>query len=137
MTARGAQGLPARLGSLRRRFEQARKIRKVRSPIPEPLWAAAVKMAGTYGIQRTANAIRLSSNTLKKRIEQKASAGDEISQAGAGARFIELVAPTSVGPCQCTLELENVRDAKMRVQLKSVEMPDLAAMSRSFWNLES
>ena len=136
MTARGTQGLPARLGSLRRRFEHARKIRKVRSPIPEPLWAAAVKIAGTYGVQRTAKALGVSPCTLKKRIEQKASANDDISQVGAGARFIELVAPTSAGPCQCTLELDNVRGAKMRIQLKSVEMPDLAAMSRSFWNLE-
>jgi hypothetical protein len=38
------------------------------------------------------------------------------------------------GPCQCWLELENGDGAKMRVQLRSVAMPDLAAISRSFWN---
>ena len=48
--------------------------------------------------------------------------------------FVELVSPTSAGHCCCTLELEREGGAKMRVQLKSVTMPDLAALSRSFWN---
>jgi hypothetical protein len=32
------------------------------------------------------------------------------------------------------LELENVGGAKMRIQLKGVAVPDLAALSQSFWN---
>ena len=47
---------------------------------------------------------------------------------------IELVSPASAGLCCCTLELERDGGAKMRIQLKSVTMPDLAALSRSFWN---
>ena len=50
------------------------------------------------------------------------------------AGFIEMVSPASAGVCCCTLELENTAGAKMRVQLKSVSMPDLAAISRSFWD---
>jgi hypothetical protein len=48
--------------------------------------------------------------------------------------FIELVTPTSAELCRCTLELENASGAKMRIQLRSAEMPDLAAISQSFWN---
>jgi hypothetical protein len=32
------------------------------------------------------------------------------------------------------LELENAAGAKMRIHLKNVATPDLAALSRSFWN---
>ena len=37
-------------------------------------------------------------------------------------------------PCECILELENAGGAKMRIHLKGVAMPDLAALSQSFWN---
>jgi hypothetical protein len=58
-------------------------------------------------------------------------------EATVAAPFIELVAPASGGLCHCSLELENTSGAKMRIQLKSVAMPDLAAISRSFWNQPS
>ena len=48
--------------------------------------------------------------------------------------FVELVSPTSAGVYRCTLELENAVGAKMRVELHSAAMPDLAAISQSFWN---
>jgi hypothetical protein len=48
--------------------------------------------------------------------------------------FVELVAPAPAGLCHCTLELENLAGAKMRIQLRSAAMPDLAAISQSFWN---
>jgi hypothetical protein len=35
------------------------------------------------------------------------------------------------------LELENTGGAKMQIQLRSVTMPDLAAISQSFWNHSS
>lgn len=134
MSTKRTCNLPARLEDLRRRFERWRRTRKVRSRIPEPLWDSAVKIAGTYGVNQTAKALRVNYYALKKRVEQKASAAGDVPRAAAAAPFIELVAPTSAGPCQCILELENANGAKMRVQLRSVEMPDLAAMSQSFWN---
>ena len=64
-----------------------------------------------------------------------------------GATFLEL-APIELnqsdypgdlcaGFCECTLELEDAEGAKMRVYLKGVAMPDLAALSRSFWRGDS
>ena len=62
----------------------------------------------------------------------KESGGKPEENVAAG--FIELVSPASGGNCCCTLELEDEAGAKMRIQLKSATMPDLAAISRSFWN---
>ena len=139
--------LPARLEGLRRRFERWRRTRKGRDRIPEPLWASAVKLAGKYGLQRTARTLRLEYNALKKRVEQKAviagiereaAATASKSPAGtAGATFLELPAAGWAGFGECILELEDASGATMRVHLKGVAAPDLAALSRSFWGVES
>jgi transposase-like protein len=70
----------------------------------------------------------------RRRRRRKQVAAGDMPEAAVAAPFIELVAPTSDGLCHCTLELENSGGAKMRIQLRSVAMPDLAAISRSFWN---
>jgi hypothetical protein len=133
--------LPARLERLQQRFEQSRRVRKARSRIPNSLWAAAVTMAKTYGVNRTARALRLDYYSLKKRIERAvvvdhgfAVVPAGLPQESAAAAFVELAPPASAVACDCTVELENAAGAKMRVHWKGVEAPDLAALSRSFWN---
>ncbi len=135
MTTKRTRDLPARLEGLRRRLERWRRTRKVRSRIPESLWASAVKLAGRYGIHRTAKALRVDYYALKKRVEEEAAASaSNVSQRGAGAAFLELAPPARTGSCECTLEFDRADEAKMRIHLKNVEAPDLAALSRSFWN---
>ncbi len=48
---------------------------------------------------------------------------------------VELTPPMSGGVGECILELEDPGGAKMRVHVKGVEAPDLAALSRSFWGI--
>lgn len=67
----------------------------------------------------------------RRRRRKQAAAGDLPEVA---APFVELVASVPAGLCHCTLELENTAGAKMRVELRSAAMPDLAAISQSFWN---
>ena len=69
----------------------------------------------------------------RRRKRKQVTTGD-LPEATVTAPFIELVAPTPAGLCHCTLELENTNGAKMRIQLKSIAMPDLAAISRSFYH---
>ena len=133
MGTKKTRDLPARLEGLRRRFERWRRTHKARSRIPEPLWGSAVRMAGTYGLNRTAKTLRLDYYVLKKRVKQDEVAIADPLEKGAPT-FLELVPSPSAGVCECTLDLENAGGAKMRVQLKSITMPDLAALSRSFWN---
>jgi len=130
--------LPARLVSLRRRFEAWRRTRKVRSRIPEPLWDSAVKLAKKHGLHRTAKALRVNYYALKERLEGEAASGVRDMPEGGAAMFLELAAtpPASsklAGSCECTLELEDGDGSKMRVHLSGVATPDLVALSRSFW----
>jgi len=133
MGTRKTRDLPARLEKLRQRFERWRGTHKARSRIPVGLWASAVKMAGTFGLHRTARALRLDYYAFKKRIERQLATAPNPPERTAPT-FLELPLPASAGACECTLDLENAGGAKMRVHLKGVATPDLAALSRSFWN---
>jgi hypothetical protein len=136
-----------RLAGVRRRFEAWRATHERRSRIPAPLWRSAVKMAGLYGLHRTATALRLDYYALKKRLEQETPVSDgaaAIPAAGskreAVTPFLELVPPLSAAASECFMELENAAGAKMRVHLKGVASPGtlrrmvVAALSRSFGN---
>lgn len=139
------RGLPARLEKVRERFEQWRGTHTSRSRLPEELWAAAVKTVGAFGLHRTSRALRLDYYSLKRRAEKQSTIATDPPQkaakrcrlaAGPATRlastFIEL-APVA-GACECTVELEDAVGSTMRVHWKGVGMPDLAALSRSFWN---
>ncbi len=135
MRSRTTQVIPARLEAGRRRFERWRKTRKGHSRIPEPLWTSAVKLAGAYGLCRTARMLGLDYNALKKRInsaDPQDSSGQEPTTA-----FVELVPPQRACLPECIVELEDPRGAKMRIHLKGAEAPDLAALSRGFWSIEA
>jgi len=92
-----------------------------------------VKMAGRYGLNRTAKTLRLDYYALKKHIERDGIAVADLAKKESAA-FVELTSSPFVGVCDCTLEFENAGGAKMRVQFKSSAMPDLAALSRNFWD---
>lgn len=128
--------LPARLEGTRQRFERWRETRKVGSRIPEPLWTSAVKMARVHGINRTARVLRVNYYSLKERVESEASSSGS-SEMSTSSTFVELTAPAIASTCECLLELEDMAGAKMRIEIKGAEVPDLAALSRSFWGIES
>lgn len=166
--------LPARMEGVRRRLERWRRTRQARSRIPEPLWAAAVNVAGRFGIHRTAKTLLLDYYSLKRRVEREADAkrptatkrrgesklGVRASKipaadpkvlasyakapascvtspaSDAAATFVELPTPVWAACGECMLELERPGGSKMRVHLKGLPTPDLAAISRSLWQAE-
>jgi hypothetical protein len=111
-----------------------------------------VKLAGVYGLCRTARTLGLDYYSLKERVEA-GEAHRGIKQttsrgwpAPAGARFVELpplagaaelVARTADRMPECLLEFERADGAKLRVHLKGVAAPDLAALSQGFWKLQA
>ena len=136
MNARTTAILPADLEKTRRRFEQWRQRRKVSTPIPESLWAAAVKVAGRYGISRTARALGVGYYALKDRVEKETSASTACSPPHNEATFVELAVPSPAGRGEWLLEWEDASGAKMRVHLKGVPARDVAAIGRGLWQGE-
>ena len=161
--SRGAER--ARFEAVRRRFELWRGTRQGRARIPEGLWTSAAKLAAVYGLCRTARMLRLDYNALKRRVEytgphespagptpgRKAPVRNVPAAKNPGTTtripksppqnpamtFVELASAEHVGQPACLIELEHPLGAKMRIHLKGAEVPDLAALSRSFWGIEA
>lgn len=129
------QGFPTSIERLRGRFDRWRETRDGRSRIPESLWALAVKAVSRYGLNPTARALHLDYYSLRRRVEATASGGGSGRQPV--ATFVELSPPVPAGSPECCLELEHPGGARMRVHLKGVSAPDLVALSRSFWSVET
>ena len=132
MGTRHTGNLPARLEGVRRRFERWRATRKGRTRIPDALWASAALVADRFGISRTAQVLRVNPSRLKKRLAQKLAAN--VPELEGEPRFIELGPFSPNGSCECLLELEAGNGAKMRIEVKGIAAPDLAALSRGLWN---
>ena len=102
--------------------------------IPVALWAAAVGLAQEHGLHRIALELRVDFNGLKKRLER---AGGAAQGGQVEARFVELFAApasTAAGRCECAVELENGRGAKMRVELNGNGLVGLAGVCNAFWS---
>jgi len=132
MDAKQTANLPAEIEAVRRRFEQWRKRRQFRSPIPESLWAEAVALAGRYGTARIAKILRLGYYSLKKRLERETTASACRSERPPTVTFLELAADSGPAGGPCLVEWEDASGAKMRVRIQGVEAADLVALSRSF-----
>jgi hypothetical protein len=133
MNARKPGELPADLENARRRLAQWRQRHQAPTPLPESLWAEAVKLAGRYGVSRTARALGVGFYSLKDRVEKETSCSAAGRAARSEAAFLELAVSPRSGAAECILEWEDAGGGKMRVHLKGVEVPDLVALSRSFW----
>lgn len=108
------------------RFEEWRKNRQGRAPIPDELWAAAMEVARRKGVNRTAAALHLDGGKLKRRM---VAAGVSAEKTLPPA-FVELVAARPAGLPECIIELEG-RHGKMRIHWKGASAADLAELSRA------
>ncbi len=132
MDTRHLESLPARLEGVRRRFERWRATRRGRTRIPDTLWTSAALVADTFGISRTAQVLRVNPSRLKRRLVEKPATS--LPELEGEPRFVALGSFSPRGTCECLLELEAGNGAKMRIELKGVAAPDLAALSQSLWN---
>ena len=131
MVGRKRGAIPAALARGRDRFEAWRRSCHVGTRIPEKLWSLAVSLAEVHGLSRTASALRLDHNQLKKRVAAKNSDSGVVSPA-----FIELTPPLQAASKECIVEFEDGSGARIRVHLRGCDAPDLVALGRSFWRGE-
>jgi len=119
------------LEEVKARFEEWRRNRKGKAPIPDELWAAAAEVARTEGVSRTSTELSVEWNHLKRRM-----AAAERPSKPAPPRFVELVAPRGESLPECVIELEG-RHAKLRIRLKEASASYLATLSRELWESAS
>ncbi len=123
------------LDQVRRRFRQWRETRVRGEHIPATLWAEAGGMAVEYGLDRVAQELQVDTNGLKKRLGKT---GGEIQANQGGTQFVALTfapVPQAGAPsvCECAIALDNVRGAKMRVELNGNGLAAVAGLCSAFW----
>ena len=121
--------LPPDLLRGQRRFQAWREQRKPGDPLPDSLWAIAIRLAKAHGVSRTAAALRLDYYRLKNR----ATTGAASEPPPSSPAFVELTPPLPVAK-QCRIVLDNGAGATMRIQLAGYDAADIEALSRSFWD---
>ena len=107
------------------RFEKWRKRGPVRRKIPERLWDLARALAETYGVNKTARALRLDYYDLKGRVEALGRGAAPPPETA--ATFVEVL-PRQGG--ECVVEIEDRRGGKMTIRLPGPG--DAVALAKSF-----
>ena len=127
--------IPSDVAELCRQIERWRQTRRHREPMPARLWAMAARLAGEHTVARIARLARVDYYALRDRLDSVA-VEPTVKQENRPS-FVELPAPLCAPSAECIVELEHPRGGRMRIHVKGAPAPDLAALSRSFWSLES
>ena len=96
--------------------------------------AAAVGLVEQHGLQRTAQALGINGDQLKKHVVRGAGPARLTK---ATPQFVELFAqpaPIAALASPCIVEMQNVRGAKMRVELGSIA--GLDGLVSAFWGAQ-
>jgi hypothetical protein len=119
------------------RFQQWRKTRRGKAPIPDELWEAAAALARQDGVNRTATALGLDGSKLKRRLGESAAAAAATTRRTAPTApptFVELRAAPAANPVanrpEYTIELEG-RHGKLRIHCPGATAAELAGLSRA------
>jgi len=129
--------IPAELKELSRQIELWRSTRAHRTPMPEPLWTSAANLAARYGVAPVSRFLRLDYYSLKERVQPEERHPIRVSESrGSGPTFIELPSLTALAVSECSIELEYPRGQRMRIHIKGTALPDLAALTRTFWGMK-
>jgi hypothetical protein len=131
MNIRPSTPLPVALRSARRQFDRWRSRQPQRTRLPEDLWQKAVILARAHGINKTAGALGLKYESLKKHLEAASSETSDPKKARAA--FVELL-PREIPPSslQCMIEVEDGHGATIRMHVQGIHVPDLVAFAHLF-----
>ena len=127
----GSNGtLPGPLARAARQFAKWRSRNWTRRRIPEDFWNQAADLAGRYGLNRTALALRLDYYRLKHRTDR--SPRQDPKERAAPSRFVEIL-PASPAPAPgCLVEIEVPSGARMKIHLRGDATVGLVALGQLF-----
>ncbi len=122
--------LPVALRTARRRLDRWRSRQPKRTRLPADLWQKAVRLAQEHGLNRTATALGLKYESLKKHLEA-AGTPERLDSASVRPTFIELLPGglTALRP-ECTIEWANEGGTTIRMHVRGIGVDDLVVLAR-------
>ena len=129
--------IPGEMAKVRRDIEEWRSIRTKRCRLPDWLWEAAAALGRTHGIYRTARALHVSYESLKRRVVSGNGGRRPTDRMGQTAvPFVELrPAPLAATPAPARgseVELVGVQGERMVIRLAANQHLDLPALAKAF-----
>ena len=123
--------LPMALRTARRELDRWRRQHRPRARLPEELWRKAATLADQHGLSKTARALGLSYNSLKK---HRAPASNGLSRKPeVPCEFLEFVAgPMPPRSITCTFEVDDGHGVSVRMHVQGICMTDLISFA-SAW----
>lgn len=115
------------------KFSAWRRRRRRGTRIPDSLWSLAVSLAKRHGVSATAIGLGVDYYSLRDRVGSGVSVSSSERAGAPTPSFVELPAPLFGGACDGVLELRHDPGRSLRMQWRGPTAPDLAALSRDFW----
>lgn len=130
--------LPSEIEDVRDRVEIWRKTRRKRSPMPEPLWEAAVALARKHGVYAIARDLQVNYKSLKSKTAQASGEGRGAESRQGG--FVELSAAQLLGgssPPGPVVEITDGDGAHLTIHLRGQDDLDVPGVVDAFWRRQA
>ena len=123
---------------MQQRIEHWRKTREKRSPMPEPLWRAAVGLAQRDGVYSISRALQLNYQSLQARLAMAGAGVKPQRTARAPKGFVELgpaLPMPAVPRTESVVELSDDDGAKLMIRLPASGSDlDVERLAEAFWS---
>jgi hypothetical protein len=118
------------LSEVKEQFKTWRRTRKSLRPIPEKLWAAAVKLTAQHSISQIAKELVVDYSVLKRRVQLK---NKDAAASMNPPDFIELNLEPPAAVSECIVEMQDRLGWKMRMHFRGQTDVDLLELAKLFW----
>ena len=132
MNTKHHTNIPISLSEARRQLDHWRSQQPTkRARLPQALWRKAVILATEHGLNKTARALNVKYDSLRKHLHEAGAAED--SSVKPQPDFIELL-PGTVTPSgvECMIEWADGHNATVRMHIKGAGLSELTALARVF-----
>ena len=132
MSTKHSTTIPIALSEARRQLDHWRSQQpNKRTRLPKEFWRKAVALAREHGLNKTARALNVKYESLRKHLHEAGAA--EESSVKPQPDFIELF-PGTVTPSgvECIIEWANGHNATVRMHIKGAGLSELTALARVF-----
>ena len=138
MSRETRRALASSIEQVSQRIEQWRRTRPGRCRMPEPLWAAAVALAREHGIYAASHGLRVSYDSLKKRLGTR-RARPAAAKPAPATTFVEIGNPLPFvsGTSGASVELTTGDGAKLAIRLAAGDTLDVVGLAREFWDRQA
>ena len=118
------------LSEVKEQFKTWRRTRKSLRPIPEKLWAAAVKLTAQHSISQIAKELVVDYSVLKRRVQLK---NKDAAASTNPPDFIELNLEPPAAVSECIVEMQDRLGLKMRMHFRGQTDVVLLELAKLFW----